>query len=381
MNLENFKIAVTSHVLTTGPTDKLIDYLKDRVTKIIYIGHPFSYAEKANSFYKIYEKNKCVKEHQFFIDKLPGVLNYIKDFLLTFFWMLMPEKQDLYIGIDNLNATCGILLKKIGRIKRVIFYTIDYMPKRFQSPILNSIYHAFDRFAVKHSDLVWNLSDRMVYEREKRGVPPTFRNKQIRVPVGTDLDFKGLENENRHPYDVAFMGHLREGQGLELLLDSFKDVLNKIPEAKLQIFGTGPLQGRLKKKSIDLKIASNVTFHGRIEDHNVLLAELAKCAVAVAPYEDSEENFTRYTDPGKPKAYLSAGLPVIITKVPEFSEEIEREACGKAIDYSKRQITEAIIELLMDEQKSSIFRKNIKKIVRKYEWSKIFDKSFGYLNK
>lgn len=103
---------------------------------------------------------------------------------------------------------------------------------------------------------------------------------------------------------------------------------------------------------------------------------LSYCAVSVAPYVDSEDNYVRYSDPGKVKAYLTAGLPVIITKVPAIAFEIEKRKCGIAIDYDKRQLVSAVVKLLINKTTLMNYRKNAYKMGKEYRWDKVFANAF-----
>ena len=75
----------------------------------------------------------------------------------------------LFIGSDPLNTLAGILLKRLGlrRFRSIVYYSVDYSPVRFKSGLLNRIYHWIDRMAVKGSDAVWNVSQRMRQIRQQ----------------------------------------------------------------------------------------------------------------------------------------------------------------------------------------------------------------------
>lgn len=377
MNLENklrkSKVSIITHTFATGPGQELETYLKDKTKRLIFIGHPLPFCKDLRSVFREYNcKNKLVKEKKGVGFHLPSIFLYFKDVFYTFWWLITVSKSDLVVGIDGLNAFCGLILKKLGKTKKVIFYTIDYVPQRFENFFLNKLYHFLDSFCVRHCDLVWNLSPVMIEEREKKGVEKKYRQKQITVPIGTDLNVKRLSFEKINRYEIAFMGHLREGQGVEMLIESLPEVLKEIPKAKLILIGTGPLEQKLRTMVSKLGIKEKVEFTGFIESHNEMQNRLAKCAIAVAPYVDDEKGYTRYTDPGKPKAYLAAGLPVIITNIVQVAKEIDKAQCGKAIGFSKKELVRAIIDLLKDEGKLKLYRKNTIEFAKKFEWEKIF---------
>lgn len=369
-------VVIVSHVYVTGPSQKLRDYLVTRVENLLFIGHPFSYCEDTSSFFIKYRQGRIVEQKKIYPFRLPGILMFFKDALLTFIWVSSSrEKYDLYFGVDNLNAFVGLLLKKFKRVKRVIFYTIDFIPQRFPNKILNWIYHQIDNICVRQSDWVWNLSSVMVGEREKKGVSPRYRTKQIEVPVGTDLDVEICHFSEIERYTVVFMGHLREGQGLEFLIDCVPEIIRKVPKARLLLIGGGPLEDELRKQVKQKGLGDKIEITGFVKDFEDINERLTKCAVAVAPYEESA--YTRYTDPGKLKAYLACNLPVVVTKVPRAAYEIEKARCGFAVRCNKKELVDAVAKLLTNEELLKIYRKNALNFARKYSWDKIFARAFA----
>lgn len=374
--LSHLKVCIITHTFATGPGQELEAYLRGKVKELIFIGHPLPFCKDLKSVFKKYNnQGNLISEKNGFGCRLPDFFLFLENVFYTFRWLLFTPKADLTISINGLNAFCGLILKKMGKTKKVVFYTIDFVPHRFPNHILNKIYHFIDSYSVRHCDLVWNLSPVMVLEREKKGVEKIFRKKQITVPIGTDLNVERLPFEKINRYEIAFMGHLREGQGVEFLIDLLPEVIKKIPLAKLVLIGTGPLEEKLKFQVKKAGIEGRVEFTGFIKDNREMQNRLAKCAIAVASYADDEKSFTRYTDPGKPKAYLASGLPVIITDIVQVAEEIEKAKCGFAVSFEKDEFVKSIITLLIDETKLKLYRKNAVEFAKKFEWSKIFEKA------
>ena len=377
-NLKKLNFTIVTHVYATGPSFKLEDYLKDKVNNLVFIGHPFSFSKDTRAFLRVYRKGKLVVDKRFVKWKGSEFVFYLKDLLLTLFWYFKySKKNDYFIGVNNFNVFAGLLLGLFTGVGRIIFYTIDYIPQRFNNPILNSIYHWLDRLAISKSHRVWNLSSIMVEEREKRRVDTRYRKKQIVVPIGTDISPKLVSLNKVKRHRIVFLGHLLRKQGVELLVSAMRDVVEKVPQANLLIIGGGELEEKLKKDVIRLNLEKHVEFTGFVKEFSQVQKLLKDSALAVAPYVDDSKTYTRYTDPGKPKDYMASGLPVVITKVPQVAWEIEKNKCGIAIDCKKEQLVEALVKLLKDDNLWSSFRRNAFKMAKKYEWKKIFNKAFS----
>ena len=287
------------------------------------------------------------------------------------------KKFDLYVGSNNLNAFMGIILKKFKRVKKVVFFSPDYSHNRFENSFLNSLYHWLDYYCLKNADLVWNSSaemevDLFMKEREKRGVPSSYRKKQIQVPDDTDpIEVLPIEKINRH--EICFVGHLKKGMGVELLIEAFPEITKKVPDAKLLVIGSGPVEKHLRQMADGM----NIEFTGFIGDLSEVYRLLSKCAIGTAPYE--EGTISQYSDPGKTKLYLSVGLPIVITRVPQVALEIEKEECGVAINPSKEELTAAVTSILKDDSLFMKYRENSIRLSKKYNWDNIFDRALSYL--
>jgi glycosyltransferase involved in cell wall biosynthesis len=378
--LSNLSFVIVSHVAFTGHAQELETFLKKHSYKLMFIGHPFSYAPQKKSTATMYEKGKLEVKAEVPQIKGPEAILYLKDFVVAFYFLLkFKSKFHVYVGVDPLNALVGLLCRRLGFAKTVIFYVIDYVPIRFKSTILNSIYHSIDRICVYNADYTWNLTSRMAGGREKRGIKREKTN-QITVPTGThfektkQLPFKQVERTN-----IAFISHLREGQGIELILEALPEIVEKIPSIKLTVIGTGPLEDYFREEVKRRNLDSNVIFLGYIESHDEIERIISKCGVGLAPYVPDPNSFTWYADPGKPKVYLGCGIPVIITKVPEVAFEISERRAGIAINCSAHELSDAIIMLINDDRLYELCKANAVRFASELDWNVIFAEAFSNL--
>ncbi len=377
LNLKSLKALIITHSYATGPSQEFVAFLKNKVSLLVFIDHPFSYARKKRSSLTIYKKGKPSKT--ILAPKIvgPDILYYLKDFFFTIFFALkLGEKFDFCLAFDNLNALSTLVLRSLRITKRVVYYTVDYTPRRFANPALNWIYHRIDKLCCYHVDLIWNSSEVMVTERKKRGVKTEKAAEQITVPDGNNFDrIERLPIEKINRYDIVFVGHLRKKQGVMMLIKAFPEVCRKVQKARLVIIGSGPLENLLKQRVVELKISDKVSFTGYIEDYSKLEKMMARCAVAVAPYVPDPESWSFYSDVNKPKAYMACGLPVIITPVPRIAYEIKKERAGLLVNYNKREVSEAIVKLLTNDRLHQEMRTNAIKLASNHTWEKVFTKA------
>lgn len=349
MGTLNKNVIIATHSLVYGAPQALRDYLKIKKIDTLFIDHPL------------------------FGNPISWGWG-----LLDAFWQVGRYKKtiDLYIGVDSLNAIVGIILKKIGKVKKIVYYTIDYVPQRFTNPILNSIYHFLDKLCLIYADETWNVSPRISEAREKyKGLKQSIYNKQKVVPIGIWYDkVKRLPFSKIKKHQLFFLGHLLESAGVQVVLKAMPRIIKTIPDFHFLIVGGGNYEQTLKEMARRLKLEKHVTFTGWIKDRNRLDRIMADSAIAVALYDKKTSKTTYYSDPTKLKDYLSAGLPIVLTDLPHNAYEIVHHKCGIIVDYDVGEIAQAVLSLMKDERKLKQFRMNALTYIKNYDWSLIFKK-------
>jgi glycosyltransferase involved in cell wall biosynthesis len=183
-----------------------------------------------------------------------------------------------------------------------------------------------------------------------------------------------LERVPKSPSDgfigrrVVFLGHLVPRQGMDVLLDALAIVKNSGGDVSADVIGTGPLEQHLRQRSAGLGLDETVRFHGFVTDHRDVERLLAESAIAVAPYRPGEGTFTSYADPGKLKAYLAAGLPVLLTDVPPNAQALAQEAGAELVAYDPQAIATAIMEGLSSPQRWRERRGAALAYVTRFDW-------------
>lgn len=376
--LKTLNVVVASHIYASGPALDLETYLKYKVKKLLFIGHPFSYRSETSSFYRLYTGGVLKKHHKSFATKLPNIAFYLRDLVFTLWWVLIQkEKIDLFVGSDNFLAYIGLLLRHLGKVNDVILYTIDYVPNRFSNTILNALYHYFDRKCLEECKVVWNVSSRISSaRREYSSINPKNTTKQIVVPLGVWYDrivYTPFSKRKRH--GIVFLGHLLEKQGVQIVIESLSEIKKRLPKVSLTIIGDGPYKKTLMGLCKKLKISRYVSFLGYIKDHRVIERELAKNSLSVATYKPTKDNFSYLADPGKVKNYLAAGLPVVITDVPQIARDVAAKHCGLICKYDRISVSKSILKILSSDMLTKKYSTNARAYAKYYDWNNIFSKA------
>jgi glycosyltransferase involved in cell wall biosynthesis len=172
---------------------------------------------------------------------------------------------------------------------------------------------------------------------------------------------------------VVYVGHLVPRQGVGLLLDAMRILVDRGAEVDLEIAGHGPLYEELRAAGSRDPLAGRVSFRGYVDDHHDLEKFLASGSIAVAPYDPGGQTFTRYADPGKLKAYLAAGLPILMTDVPPNSTELASSAGAEIVPFDPSDLAAAIERLLTSPDQWAIRRASALTYVQDYDWNRLLE--------
>jgi glycosyltransferase involved in cell wall biosynthesis len=367
-------VTVATHYWSPGWASALDEYLRARAARYRWIGHPL-FADGSAASYHLYEHGELVKS----VEKagIAGPSRYLGDVRRTLAWARLDGPTDLFIAGDNLIALAGLRLRSRGLARAVVLYTIDFVPQRFRNLLANRAYHGIDRFAVARADVVWNTASGIVEGRRERD-GARRQAPQLIVPIGAHVKrIVPRPVEQRRP-TIAYLGHLLEKQGLQVVIQAMPEVLRRRPGACLLVIGDGPYRARLEALTSDLGVAGAVEFTGFHDDHAVIEELLLDCSLGVAPYEPGDANYSRYQDlPGKIVTYLACGLPVITTTVPRHGHLLESSGSGQVSEYSPMAMADAIDRYLSDPALLTKASECARHLGLSYDWDEIFDRALS----
>jgi glycosyltransferase involved in cell wall biosynthesis len=361
--------AIVSHGFADGPAQALRDYLVERRARVVTIFHPLTREQGRRHAVTTYESGRRLDERTVRLPLAPP-----HSYVLDPFVPLLPPQVDTWFGFNPLACSRGLVARGHGRAGRVIQWSVDFVPERFGAGTLPTrLYDRLDRLCCLRADARVELSRPARDGRNRRhALPPEAPEAHI-VPMGAWVDrvpttprdgFKGRR--------VVFLGHLVPRQGVSRLIDAV-ELLRE--DVALDVIGTGVQEAELRKRA-----SGAVTFHGYLDDHREVERLLGESAVAVAPYERSSDTFTRYADPGKLKAYLAAGLPIVMTDVPPNARELEREGGAEVVADDADALAAGISRALASPDAWQARRGSALAYARRFDWTTLFDDLFAKLD-
>lgn len=366
-HIEDTRFIIISNGYADGPSQALRDFLnKHSAKRVTMIIHPLVKENKGRHEIWVYERGALIKKTSRSLPHLPP-LTYIFD---MFFPLFLP-KHDVLFGFNNLAAMRGLILRLFARIDIVVYWAVDFVSDRFgRRSVFTKVYNWTDKQVVKRVDNRIELSKIGVQERNKYlGVNSENIAPVQVVPMGSwNEDTPKISVKSWRQKKLVFLGHLIERQGVHILLEAFSQALKKRPDLKLEIIGGGPLLEDLKTMSKNLKIDNNTIFHGFVKSHKEVEKLLSQATVAVAAYTKDNNNFVQFTDAGKLKAYMGAGLPMIITDLPNNASELERAGVAVVIEQGVDALSTAIEGVFADRNTWLEAHRSSLIMARTFDW-------------
>lgn len=340
-------IITTSHAslingkIYEAPANTLVEILLKQKKDFIFIRH--SIDGKLPSIIYEYKNGKIISNKKLFVFSKNAPLRYITEIVSTFFYFLFKKYDGgiCYIGVDPLNAFTGVILKKVGKFQKVIFYTADYSPQRFETKILNYIYHWTDRFCVKNADHIWNVSYRIWQIRNEMGIS---RHKNLFLPNVPSDEYEKYTSNLKEKFTLITLGIIDEQLDFRGIFESIKVLRNKYPHILLKIIGNGPKEDIYKQYVKENGLENNIKFLGYL-NHNQALEEISKSSIGLALY-NGKWNFNYYGDSMKCREYFCFGLPVITTDTHSTVEEIKEFKAGIICRADKEEYNNAIAKII-----------------------------------
>lgn len=381
-----------------GSIEPLLDFFVPRVKRVVLIDQIHPGCREVMPVIEIHEKNKSIIK-----SSLPKYLFLLYPFLkLTntsgtrfFFkfrdiisvsdWCLRSKTvYDYFVALECANAFAGIILRRLGFIKKVIYYVSDYAPNRYPGQkLFTHFYLWLDRYCAMHADYIWDVSKAMQPARIRMGLNPQKSAPVLHVPNGLYPSQIRLEDpKNIIPYSLVYMGTLSPDNGPDVAIGALQLLIKKFPQTSLHIIGGGNDDlVRLKNLTTQLHLDKKVKFYGFIPYRDDMSRIVRRCYVGVAPYMAFPDSARWFGDAGKIRTYAASGLPIIASFVPPLGKKVEEKGAAIVVKDNKEDLASAVCKIFSDHKLYMRLRKNAIKFSKDNTWENSFKNAFLLMQK
>jgi|WetSurMetagenome_2_1015567.scaffolds.fasta_scaffold07141_6 glycosyltransferase involved in cell wall biosynthesis len=293
---------------------------------------------------KIYPTHFKAVRLRFLINS--GPLFYFLYNLRLLFYLLV-SRSDIYVANDLDTLIPCYIVAKLRR-KPLVYDSHEYFTGQYGlegKRISYGIWKMIERSIVPRLKYMITVSDSIadLYHKEYGVSPVVVRNVAYSSSeiISADRENFGIGDEELL---VVLQGAgINPGRGAVEMLDALKLVSG----VHLLIIGSGDAMNDIKKKVSTLELNEKVTFLPQMPWTEMMKYTKA-CDAGLSLDKDSCLN-QRYSLPNKLFDYLSAGIPVVASPLPEISKIIKEFNCGIITDeVSATSISETLIKLRDD---------------------------------
>ncbi|NUM69847.1 MAG: glycosyltransferase [Ignavibacteriaceae bacterium] len=162
-----------------------------------------------------------------------------------------------------------------------------------------------------------------------------LRNLPLYREITGVADLRAEHNIPQEALLAIYQGVIVKGRGLDLIFR----LLNSRPDLYLLVAGSGELLDEYKRKATESGAGESIIFTGNIPQEKLL--ELTAAAdLGFALIENLSVSYY-YALPNKMFEYIMAGVPAVVSNLPQMRQIIEEHDCGFVLDI-EREYSEVI---------------------------------------
>lgn len=277
------------------------------------------------------------------------------------------SKVDAIHCNDILPLPLAVMMKKLsrGRIK-IVYDAHEYQTetqklkgKTFRKKLI----YRLERLLIKQVEQVITVSNGIAEEYQRLyGItkPALVLNCPYYTPPSPQNRFRerfGLPADQKI---LLYQGALTEGRGLLKLIEGFTALHRE--DLALVIMGYGYLQKKIEALADE---HPHVYYHPAVPPQDVLLYT-SSADIGVSLIENSCLNYY-YCLPNKLFEYAMAGLPVIVSHLPEMKQVVETYHCGVVAQDTTVEAFKEAIEKLMRVRTEEL-KQHALEMAKVYNW-------------
>jgi glycosyltransferase involved in cell wall biosynthesis len=285
-------------------------------------------------------------------------------------------KFDYAICINTHLALSALMLKKMGVVKKVVYWALDYYPVRYGNegavkgvPGLEKLFRGLEKYVVKHSDVLWTITPNMPKGWAKGGY-------KWKAPVRTVPHCVSEIDEPRWPRkDIIWSGNLQRGKefGFDTLIEAWRIVKRSRPGLGLTVTSRTPTDTKYK----GFLARSDVNHLGFVQSTEDFREIVGSHLAGVSPY--APNSYKEYSDVSAAKLFASCGIPVLISETPYTARVVKEEKAGIVFQGNAEDLARAILEATESADYNQMLAGNAHNLAKRYLASEIFPIELAFL--
>jgi glycosyltransferase involved in cell wall biosynthesis len=348
-------LAVTNDLVTDHRVHKVASSLQKMGFEVTLLGRRF---RKSGSLSRPYQ----TRRFRLLFNK--GPLFYAI-FNIRLFFHIVFGKYDVLVAND-LDTLPGITVAASLRKLPVIYDSHELfteVPEVIKRPWVQGVWRRLEKLSVPHVHSAYTVSQSIseclssVYRKEFTVIRNMPRFSPVTyIPGDRQMDFGDQQI-------ILYQGALNMGRGLEMMVQAMK----YIPKSILLLAGDGDKKEELQELVIRENLGGEVIFLGRLS-----LSELhfltPQADLGISLEEDLGLSY-HFVLPNKLFDYIHAGIPVLVSDLPEMRRLVENYNVGEILkERTPKAVAQQINELFSAKEHRRILEENASLASRELCW-------------
>lgn len=352
-------VSVTNDLYTDQRVRKVCEFLVDQNYQVTLVGRRL---KKSLDMPKTAYKTK-----RFPLWFTKGALFYANYNLRLFFYLLF-HNADVLLSNDLDTLFANHWAKKFKRDCRLIYDSHEYyigVPELVSRPKIQRIWRAIEKRTVPKVDTMYTVNESIaaIYRKEY--------NREVKV-VRNISDFKGVDGvqsktELGLPEDKAIVIIQGAGINIERGAEELIEAIQLVDNAVLIFVGDGDVLPQLKERVAKMKWEDKVLFFGK-RPYDELMHYTQVSSVGISMDKDTNINY-RFSLPNKIFDYIHAGIPLLVSDLPEIRRIVEGYDIGLICpNHDPKTIATYLIRLINETALRKKYQVNLLRASTELTW-------------
>ncbi len=289
-----------------------------------------------------------------------GKLFYLA-YAMRLFWWLLFQRVDVLVANDMDTLLPNFLVAKI-RGKKLIYDSHEYwteVPELANRAMTRAVWLWLERWMFPRVDVALTVNESIaeIYTR--------LYKRKVHVVRNLPMAWKAPVSEGTKEKILIYQGALNIGRGIELMIEAMRF----LPEYRLVIVGFGTIEGPLRKLTAARPFAHQIEFLGFLLPE-FLRKETVKAMLGMSLEADQGASY-HFALPNKLFDYIQAGVPVLVSDLPEMARIISEFNVGEVLHASERtpeQLANRIRSICENVDKYFAYSANCQKAANSLNW-------------
>ncbi len=352
-------LSVTNDLYTDPRVDKVSHSLEKMGCRVLLLGR--RYADSPALQARTYQTDRM----RMFFRK--GPLFYA-EFNIRLFFRLLFTPCDILVANDLDTLLPNVLVSRLRR-KPLVYDSHEYFCQVLEvvsRPRVQAVWHRIERYCFPKLERVITVSDSIAeaYAKEYGKKVEVVRNVPVRSTNVSPCCRKDLGLPEDKKIIILQGNAIHKDRGGEVLVEAMPCLPD---EVLLLVVGSGDALPWMRQRVEELHIQDRVRFVGRVAPER--LSDYTRCADVGVSFDRNVCLNHYFSLPNKLFEYIQAGLPLLVSDLPERRRIVETYGVGMVLDDLRPQAVAASVrKLLLDDVFYALCKKHCLEAAQVLHW-------------